>query len=177
MAFVLALIVSVYLIIAIVVCGYLKPGYDHVRHTISELGEIGSEYSRIVSYGVFLPVGLLLILVAGLSAPIDSSRAALAISISIGYLSAAFFPCDPGSPILGNFRQGLHNLGGAVEYLGGAAALMWISESFGAPFEFAGATVAISVLILSFESPIRGIVQRVAELVLFAGLCVALWTN
>lgn len=177
MSFALALVASAYLAIAIYVVGSRKPEYDHIRHTISELGESESTYCRVVSYAVFLPVGVLLLAVAGLAFSTNPVHAMLALSISIGYLSAAVFPCDPGSPFVGSLKQALHNLGGAVEYLGGAVSLMWISEAHGGAYKIAGAVVMAAVLILSFENRIRGITQRIAETILFAALCYALWTT
>ena len=131
MSFALALAASAYLAVAIYVFGSRKPEYDHIEHTISELGENKSIYCHVVSFGVFLPVGVLLLGVAGLTVSTDPSHAMLALSISVGYMVAAVFPCDPGSPVVGSQRQAVHTLGGAVEYLGGAISLMWISKSSG----------------------------------------------
>ena len=176
MSFALAFAASLYLAVAVYVFGSRRPEYDHIKHTISELGESGSIYCHVVSYGVFVPVAVLLFGVAGLSVSTDPPQASLALSISAGYMVAAIFPCDPGSPVVGSVRQAIHNIGGAVEYLGGAVSLIWISESSGSAYQLAGAMVLVAVLVLSFESPIRGITQRLAETILFAGLCYALWT-
>src|SRR5215472_2366696 len=40
----------------------LRPGYSHISNTISELGETGGPRARLVAYGFFLPVGLLVCL-------------------------------------------------------------------------------------------------------------------
>ena len=94
-----------------------------------------------------------------------------------GYLGAAVFPCDVGSPFSGSNRQAMHNLGGAVEYLGGAAALLRLAEHNGQPFKalgfiVLGVTIGISLPLLA---PVRGLVQRVGEPCLFGGLALALW--
>ncbi len=39
--------------------GARKPGYSHIRDTISELGEMGSPIGWSVSYLGFLPIGAL----------------------------------------------------------------------------------------------------------------------
>lgn len=176
MAFALALAASAYLVIAVYVFASRKPGYSHIRHTISELGEHDAIDSRVVSYGVFLPVGVLLLGVAGLTVSAHPAHAMLAFSIAVGYLVAAAFPCDPGSPVVGSMRQAVHNIGGAIQYLGGAASLMWISQLSGNGFQIAAIVVLAAALVLSFENRIRGINQRIAETILFAGLCYALWT-
>jgi len=171
----LSLAASIYLAINIIVGARRKNGYGHTRHTISELGEYGSANMRFVSLGVFLPVGLILAIVALLLRADHQPIAGLACAIAVGYLVAAFLPCDPGSPLAGTWRQSVHNLGGAVEYIGGAYALLRIAELLGPGFRVAGIVVAGAAVLLSFESSFRGIVQRVAETCLFAGLCIALW--
>jgi hypothetical protein len=166
---------SFFLTTAIIVGGRHKKGYRHSRHTISELGEYDSVHTRIVSLGAFLPVGLVLAFVALLMRIDHPEIAGLSCAIAIGYLVAAAFPCDPGSPLVGTARQSLHNLGGAIEYVGGAYALLRIAESLGPAFRVAGIVVFAAAVLLSFESAYRGFVQRVAETCLFAGLCIALW--
>lgn len=168
-------VAALYLTVCLAGFARKKPGYAHRRHTISELGEVGAPHQRVLALGVFLPVGLLLLVAAYLLQPVSAAEAVLALCISIGYLVAAAFPCDPGSPVSGSARQAVHNLGGAVEYIGGGAALLALNETHGLPFKAAafivfGATALLTVLP---TSSVRGIVQRVAEVCLFAGLVVA----
>lgn len=154
-----------------------KPGYSHVQHTISELGETGAPRQRLVALGLFLPIGLLLLLVAVALQPGSTTAATLALCVAIGYLGAAAFPCDPGSPVSGSLRQGVHNLAGAVEYIGGGLALMRLSDSLGNYFKLAGCVVLGAAIALSIvpAHSIRGIIQRVAETCLFGGLAIAAW--
>ena len=172
---VLVFTVSVYLGISIVVTANRKPAYSHVSHTISELAEYGSEYMQQVSLGVFLPVAIALCVVAWLLRFTDPEVAALAFSIAVGYGLGALFPCDPGSPMKGSARQAIHNLGGGIEYVGGALSLLWIGEIVWRGFYTAGILVGISAILLSFASRVRGIIQRFAESCLFLGLLAALW--
>ncbi|MDJ0812513.1 MAG: DUF998 domain-containing protein [Woeseiaceae bacterium] len=174
-AVVLSLIAPVYLGIAVVVAASRRPAYSHFRNTISELAEFGSEYTASVSFGVFLPVAIMLGIVALLVGPTNPPIAALALSIAIGYGVGAIFPSDPGSPMIGSSRQAVHNLGGAIEYLGGALSLFWIAETSGPAFRVLGFVVAASAILVSFESPVRGAIQRIAESCLFLGLLTALW--
>ena len=74
----------------------------------------------------------------------------------------------------GTWRQGLHNLGGAVQYLGGALALMVIAETHGPVFRFTGLTVGAIAILISFPGPVRGALQRGAEALLFSGLLAVL---
>lgn len=170
----LSLAASAFLVVAIVVVARNKPGYKHVKHTISELGESGSAQMRRVSLGVFLPAGAILAIVAWLQHTSNTPIAALSASLAAGYVTSGLFPCDPGSPISGSVRQMMHNLGGGIQYVGGALSLLWIAETAGPVFKITGLLVAVSAVLLSLESQIRGLIQRIAEACLFAGLIAAL---
>lgn len=170
-------IAAIYLFVALLVLAPRKPGYSHIRHSISELGEIGAPDQRLVAFGLFFPVGLLLLLVAYLIRAASPTAAALALCIAIGYIGAALFPCDPGSPLVGTARQGFHNLAGAVEYVGGGFALLTLAGTYGQPFKTAGFVVlgtAIALSVLPAHS-VRGIIQRIAEASLFGGLALIVW--
>lgn len=170
-------IAAMYLFASLIVLAPRKAGYSHIKHSISEIGEVGAPDQRFVALGLFLPVGLALLLVAALVRPASPAAAALALCIAIGYIGAAAFPCDPGSPLFGTARQAFHNLAGAVEYVGGGFALMKLAESLGQPFKAAGFVVlgtAVALSLLPSDS-VRGIIQRIAETCLFGGLALAVW--
>jgi hypothetical protein len=173
---ILTLAAALYLSAALLVLGARKPAYSHLRHTISELGESGAPQAGLVATGLFLPIGLGMVLVAWLSRPLGSGISALALCIAVGYLAAAAFPCDPGSPLSGSWRQGLHNQGGAVQYGGGAAVLLQMSGQAGQPFRAFGLCVIVALIALSAPplASVRGLAQRVAEGCLFGGLALAL---
>ena len=170
--FILTLFASIYLVASLVFLAGNKNGYSHVRHTISELGEVGAPQQHFVSFAIFFVVGITLLLVAYLVQSYSKPVALLALSLAIGYLVAALFPCDAGSPMTGSFRQAIHNFGGGLEYMGGALAFFLIAETFGNPFQVVGLVVA--GLGIALSSPpfftIRGLLQRVAEAGLFGGL-------
>ncbi len=162
-----------YLLLGIVVLAARRPGYSHLAHTISELGERGAPQARAAAWGLFVPVGALCLAVAGLAPA--ASAGGVAICLAIGYLGAALFPCDPGAPLVGSWRQQAHSFAGAVEYVGGAAFLSLSQTSLlGVPSALAGATVLACGLGLSWPGlwRWRGLVQRIAEFVLFGGLIV-----
>lgn len=162
------------LFLAMAFLGHRHSGYRHLRHTISELGAHGTPSSRLVSMGVFLPVGALVAAAAYLARETAPEAALLAACIAIGYLSAAVFPCDVGSPMTGSTRQQIHNLGGAVEYLGGAYAMYALHALQGEPFRLAAIVVLVVLLGVSIDNPLRGLLQRIAEVVLFTALLMAL---
>lgn len=137
----LTVLAAAYLFISLFVLATKKGGYSHVRHTISEIGEVGSPHQGFVAFGLFLPVGLSLLAVAGLLHSTSSATAALALCVAVGYVVAALFPCDVGSPLSGSTRQAIHNAGGAVQYIGGGFALMILAETNDQPFRAAGFVV------------------------------------
>jgi len=124
-----------------------------------------------VAFGLFLPVGLGLTGVSILSYEISSEATVLAAAISIGYLGSVAFPCDPGSPMQGSFSQGMHNLAGGIQYIGGALALAKLGEDV--PIYSTAAAIVGGVAVILTVPPmvrIRGAAQRVGEAVLFASL-------
>lgn len=183
----IAVLISLFLAAGVAIFALRRPGYRHIRHTISELGEINAPDARLVSLGLFLPVGVALLGLAAFvffaAAPhsLTGVLSALAACIGTGYAGAALFPCDPGSPLSGSVRQQIHTLAGAVEYIGGAASFATLGRSDvpilalgGAtvPWDILAGVVMVSGIAISLEGlqRWRGLVQRVAEVVLFAGL-------
>jgi hypothetical protein len=167
--------VSLFLALGLAALARRKPGYSHLRDTISELGEFGVPDQRLVSVGFFGPIGMTALLIASLTLETSRPTAGLALCLAVGYLVAAAFPCDPGSPMSGSARQAIHNLGGGIEYLGGGVAMIVLGETLGRGFTAAGIAVLASALLLSFPFGWRGLVQRIAEACLFGGLVAAVW--
>lgn len=44
----------------VIVCGTLRPGYDHATQFMSELGETGGSHASLMNFVGFIPSGLLL---------------------------------------------------------------------------------------------------------------------
>jgi hypothetical protein len=153
-----------------------RPGYSHVRDTISQLGESGAPRARWISYGVFLPVGITLVSVAYLLLSHSVDIALLAAALAVGYLGAWLFPCDAGSPAWGTWRQVAHNCCGGVQYVVGGFALYRIRAQHG-PLSWAPAAVILFALLTPFvmrRFQLLGLMQRVAELTLFIALVLAI---
>jgi hypothetical protein len=165
--------------------GRRKPGYSHVRDTISELGEAGSPVGSVVSYVGFMAIGIFLwlfLIVAARTVPNEATEPFWALSlIGAGYVGGAIFRCDPGAPAFGSWSNGLHNLFGFGEYAGAAAGFAMLRESdYWSPLsgimQYAGGLVAVCILGISFPHPFRGLIQRVAEATIFAGIVLmGLW--
>ncbi|UOQ70083.1 DUF998 domain-containing protein [Hymenobacter cellulosilyticus] len=166
-----------YLVCGIGYFGFRRPCYSHLRHTISELGEDGAPHRRAVSWGLFFPVGAGLLLGAFMAD--TSALRGLLLCLGTGYVIAAVFPCDVGSPSSGSAKQAVHNLGGAVEYIGGIFFLYQAQKAllFQAvvPANVQLGLLTGCLLALSVPGfPGRGLVQRVAEVLLFGQ---ALWLS
>lgn len=177
MALVLLVMASVFLGAAIGWFAARRADYSHVRHTISELGESGARSERAVSYGVFLPVGCTLLMIALLTKETSPVGSMLALCIGIGYVASAFFPCDPGSPVVGSLSQMIHNYVGGIQYVGGSIAL-WHLGGIESSVCFRVTSICVGVATVALVTPglwrVRGLVQRVAELGLFGGLAAAI---
>lgn len=168
--------------------GSLRPGYSHIANTISELGETGAPRARMVAFGFFLPVGLLvwaaLYLVWCRDRKEELLPALTAMScLATGYVVAAFFPCDPGAPFFGSWRTQVHNIAGFIDYegtgLGFLLAVRWVGKHGemmqARAFLAAGLLVLVCAALLASEWAfgVRGAIQRVAEVIDFAGGFVA----
>lgn len=173
MALLLLAMASVFLGTAVVWFADKRADYRHVRHTISELGESGAPSERAVSYGVFLPVGCVLLVIALMTKESSPVSSTLALCIGIGYVTSAFFPCDPGSPLVGSVSQMIHNYIGGIEYVGGSIAL-WNLGGVESAVYFQAASISVGVATVLLVMPklwrVRGLVQRVTEIGLFVGL-------
>jgi hypothetical protein len=73
LALALTIVSAAYLAACLPILGRRKPGYSHLRNTISEIGETGARDRRFVALALFLPIGLALLLVAYVLHP-DSPR-------------------------------------------------------------------------------------------------------
>lgn len=178
--FFLTIATALFLLTSVIWFAAKRPDYHHVRNTISELGEFNSPMQRVVAYGVFLPVGLMLLVIAGLSRGATPTVAVLSLCMGVGYAASALFPCDSGSPVHGSIRQFIHNYVGGIEYVGGSLALWHLGGVNGSDFfrvmsVYTG-IATIAMLLRTFWG-VRGLIQRVAEVGLFASLAAAIWMS
>lgn len=176
--FLMYAIVTVYLGTGILYFASKRPGYSHIRHTISELGEDGAVNAIKVNFGLFLPVSLFLITIALVGEGMGFSKP-LSLCIGIGYLLSALFPCDPGSPLWGSRKQSVHNLAGVIEY-GGGIYFLYQQKAFlpggGQMLSTLFLLLMISLMLLASPPGFkwRGLFQRIVEIILYGLL---LWIN
>lgn len=184
LALILAVVTAVAAISVPAYFGSRKPGYSHVRHTISELGEIGSPVGWQVSYIGFLATGIslwLFLLVAAGALPRESTEGFYLLSlVGAGYVGGAIFRCDAGAPLIGSWRNNLHNTFGALEYFGAAGAFTTLKRSdLWSPLSdvmgYAAGLVLLCLWGISFPHPFRGLIQRMAESTIFLGVVLMGW--
>ena len=172
--------------------GATTPGYSHIASYISELGALGMPFGRLVSFGGFLPAGLLtvafLVAVAPLVPTAGVGRVGYWLLLGIGtsYIGAALARCDPGCPATGSSRQTVHNLLGLLEYGGGGIGLWFLARPpVGGPqggwvragLRGTGAVAIVALVLMGVPelAQHRGLAQRVAEAALFSSLLLIGW--
>jgi len=158
--------------------GSRKPGYSHLRHTISELGEMGSPVGESVSHLGFIAIGIslwLFLIIAANLLPHQSDVFFMLSLVGAGYVGGGIFRCDPEAPFIGSWSTTLHNIFGVLEYAGAAGAFLTLKRSeFWSPLSevmsYAGGIVFFCFAGISFPHPFRGLIQRIAETIIFGGV-------
>ncbi|WP_347332882.1 DUF998 domain-containing protein [Marinimicrobium locisalis] len=167
----------------------LKPGYSHFSQFISELNATGTPYAQVIGWLGFVPFGLLsgsLVFAAAKVVPVNgASRVGywLIILQPIAYIGSAFAPCDIGCPAEGSVSQTIHNLIALLTYLLTALGLALLSLTpkitvLMRVLWVVLATVWLMLFILMLESSLeqwRGILQRLAEWIVFSVLLISAW--
>jgi hypothetical protein len=169
MAFFL-LIIYIYLVAGVVFYANKRKTYNHFRQSISELGELGSEYEKQVSYFIFLPVGLSCLIVSYFTYHSNDSAAFLSGAIGLSYFLSAFFPCDPETPFSGTWKNNIHNIIGGVCYAAIAHQLNELIDNKSSWFidvTFVLLCFFLFIFLIGFPKSIIGLVQRFAEASIF----------
>lgn len=185
----LAVASVVYATLFYAVGGALKPGYSHAANFISELNATGTPWAWELGLFGFVPLGLLVAAFLLAAYPVarlsGASRVGFLLlwSQPLAFLGAAAAPCDPGCPIGGSALQQVHDLLGLVTYFAAAGGFFLLSFHSGlgrgGRWYFRGASVAwlgLFVLMLVPElAPIRGLLQRIADGLLWIGILFVAW--
>ena len=167
----------------------LKADYSHVSQYISELNAVGSAWSWQIGYLGFLPLGLLgfllLLLVAPRTRLNGTSRIGcwLLVGEPIAYVSSALAPCDLGCPSTGSLSQDAHNLLAVTTLLMTTLGLVLLSlnNRLAAAKRVGWLGLAVMYITLYTIALVpevaewRGLLQRLAEGVLYGTLCVISW--
>lgn len=169
--------------------GALKPGYSHVSQFISELNATGTPYAQTIGWLGFFPFGVLagaLIVAGSERAPVrGASRLGywLLMAEPIAYIGSAIAPCDLGCPLDGSANQVLHNILGLLTYLATTLGLFLLAFTPNIWIRWRLFWTVLSLLWLTFFSlmmaePLaewRGLLQRLAEWIVFGSLCICAW--
>jgi len=185
------LIVAIVLLYIAAVYGgaSLKGEYSHVSQYISELNARGSAWGWQIGYLGFLPLGLLALASFPVIAPsvrlsgVSQIGFWMLIAEPIAYAGSTFAPCDPGCPSTGSISQNVHNVLGGVTLLitTTGLALLFFNERLALKKRvvwllLAGMYISLYALALVPDfAPWRGLLQRIAEGVLYGCLCLVSW--
>ncbi len=88
----------------VILCGALRPEYNHVTQFISELGESGGSHASLMNVLGFIPSGLLLAAFGASLAylpprtSLSLTAAALIVAYGLGITGAGVYSCDSGCP-------------------------------------------------------------------------------
>ena len=185
------LVVALAIFYLVVVYGgaSLKDDYSHISQYISELNASGSSWSWQIGYLGFLPLGLLgflLLLVVVPNAKLTGASyigAWLLVAEPVAYIGSAFAPCDLGCPTAGSLSQNIHNVLSVVTLSVSTLGLVFLS--FNARLSLAKRTgwLALAVTFIALYtlalvpdlSPWKGLLQRLAEGILYGTLCIVGW--
>jgi hypothetical membrane protein len=81
---------------AVLLTGYLTPGYSHIHQSISELGARNVPYSWLVRWAGFVPLGVSFVLLASQSGSLFSNHmpSLLILITGLAIILAGIFPTD-----------------------------------------------------------------------------------
>lgn len=168
---------------AILLATSRRPGFDHAKQYLSELGERGSNTASLMNFLGIVPTGLLIatfgigILKAYRSEPRLVAAGSLIVTHGICRVAAGLFPCDLGCrPAFPSLSQSIHNTSAAIGYVSLTTAVFfagaWLLARKRGAFIVAttyalGVCAAAALLMLFFDVGGQlGLYQRIALLAL-----------
>ncbi len=164
------------LLVMILIVGWVTPGYDPVRDTISQMGTAESPYAIWLN-GSYVIYGALIALSAfGFYAALKNDRRAKLFGLllglhALGTVLLAVFPDAPNIPGAAESKFNSHNIVSAIAYLPliGAALLFYLINRHSVNLRgislFGLAVIAVNMpmpvinMIEGFE-PVAGLIQR-----------------
>ncbi|MCY4364711.1 MAG: DUF998 domain-containing protein [Chloroflexi bacterium] len=167
----------------------LKTQYSHLSQYISELNAVDTAWSWQIGYLGFVPLGLfglvLLLIVEPRARLSGISRIGcwLLIAEPIAYVGSALAPCDLGCPSTGSLSQNVHNILSAITLVVTTAGLVLLYFNRTIPLsKRAGWLVLATTFIVLYSLALvpdfaiwRGLLQRLAEAMLYGSLCLVSW--
>ena len=163
-------VMPLWLAAVVTIASSLRPGYDQLSQTISELG-VGS-LGAVMDVGFFV-TGLLVVAAAlGLRRSVSPGRAAragfiLLIVYAAGNIVDSLFTCDLGCPLTGSFHQEVHNVTAIVAFVALEFSPLLFSRAFRADSAWRS---LVSFSILSGIGGIAGLLSFLVAEYSFPGL-------
>ncbi len=125
----------------VIVLGFMQPGYNHVSHTISELGAVGASNAGIQNAN-FVVTGILTLAFAfGLHGGISGGKGSrigpsLVALWGLALVASGFFQLDPkeavtactSTPSISTCAPGLHDVAGLTGFAASGAAAVVLSR-------------------------------------------------
>lgn len=166
-----------------------KVEYSHVSQYISELNATGSAWHWQIGYLGFLPLGLLGLLLLLVVAPranlngISKIGCWLLVAEPIAYVSSAFAPCDLGCPSTGSLSQNVHNFFAVITLPITTLGLVFLSlnDKLSPAKKVGWVVLAVTyitlytIALIPAAAELRGLLQRLAEGILYGCLCLVSW--
>ena len=167
----------------------LKVKYSHVSQYISELNAEGSAWDWQIGYLGFLPLGLLGFLLLVVAAPranlngISKIGCWLLIAEPVAYVSSAFAPCDLSCPSTGSLSQNVHNFFAVITLPITTLGLVFLSinDRLSPAKKVGWVVLAVTyitlytIVLIPAAAELRGLLQRLAEGILYSCLCLVCW--
>ncbi len=167
----------------------LKVEYSHLSQYISELNATGSAWSWQIGFFGFLPLGLLgvvLLLVVARRVElhgISKIGCWMLMAEPIAYIGSALAPCDLGCPSTGSLSQNAHNILSVVTLPITTVGLVLLScdrrlalvQRVGWLALAASFITLYAIALVPDVAQWRGLLQRLAEGVLYGCLCIISW--
>ena len=167
----------------------LKVEYSHLSQYISELNATGSAWSWQIGFFGFLPLGLLgvvLLLVVARCVDLRGIRKIgcwMLMAEPIAYIGSALVPCDLGCPSTGSLSQNAHNILSLVTLPITTLGLVFLScdrklalaQRVGWLVLATGFITLYTIALVPDVAQWRGLLQRLAEGVLYGCLCIISW--
>lgn len=169
-----------YLVLGVYYYAKKREGYCHLQHTISELGESGTPYTKQVSLLLFIPVGLGFCLMSLVFWQQHETLSILCGAMGLAYFFSGIFPCDPGTPVVGSVSNVMHNLVAWVGYATVAYQLNELTDGHNAVFSEISLAILcgfIVIFLMQWPKVLVGLTQRLAEGAIYISIALLIVAN
>ncbi len=166
-----------------IICGSLRPGYNHLHNFISELGASTTPNSQLMNLLGFIPTGISFMAFGlGLWMAVPAKKklklaSALMFIFGLGVMLAGFFSCDVGCPLNGTTEAVVHDRVSLVAFFSAITAMFLFGSFFKgsnknlsvySKFSAVATLLFLAAMILSYPfEALSGLWQRLMLLSIF----------